>query len=122
MPKIVHFEIPADDPEKAIAFYREVFGWKIESWGGPMEYWLARTGDEGEGGIDGAIMRREHPGQTPINIIDVPDLDEFMDKIVAHGGKKVADKVPVPGVGWAAYAMDTEGNVFGLLQPDPDVK
>lgn len=122
MPTIVHFEIPADDPEKAIAFYREVFGWKFESWGGPMDYWLVTTKAEGEGGINGAIMKREHPGQAPINIIDVPDLDAFMDKIVALGGKKVTEKMPVPGVGWAAYAEDTEGNVFGLLQPDMDVK
>ena len=122
MPTIVHFEIPADDPEKAIAFYREVFGWKFESWGGPMEYWLATTGAEGEGGINGAIMRREHPGQSPINIIDVPDLDAFMDKIIALGGKQVTEKMPVPGVGWSAYAMDTEGNVFGLLQPDMEAK
>jgi predicted enzyme related to lactoylglutathione lyase len=53
MPRVVHFEIAANDPDKAAAFYQEVFGWKITKWEGPQEYWLVETGEEGEPGING---------------------------------------------------------------------
>ncbi len=118
MPRPVHFEISADDVERAKEFYESVFGWKIERWGGPIEYWNIQTGDQDTVGIDGGLMKRE--GQPPgtVNTIDVPDIDEYMARAKDAGATLVMDKMPVPGVGWMAYFNDTEGNVFGIMEMD----
>ena len=118
MPRPIHFELPADQPERAVKFYTEVFGWKIQSWGGPGPYWLVDTG-EGEPGIHGAIALREEPVTHTVNTISVPSLDESLAKIVAAGGKVLEPRSTIPGVGYHAYCQDTEGNVFGILQGDP---
>ena len=115
MPRVTHFELAADDPERASAFYREVFGWTVSKWDGPVDYWLVTTGEEGEPGIDGAIQRREE-GATTVNTIDVSSVDEFVEKIVAAGGQIAPPKMEVPGVGFLAYGIDTEGNVFGIFE------
>ena len=122
MPRVIHFEISADNPERAIGFYQKVFGWKIQKWEGPIEYWLITTGEADEPGIDGAIMRREPNIDNTNNTIDVPDLDAYMEKIVAAGGQVVMPKTAVPGVGYSAVLCDTEGNTFGLMQNDPDAQ
>lgn len=122
MPRIVHFEIPVDDPERAIAFYRQVFDWSIATWDGPMDYWLCSTGPEGELGIDGALTRRE--GRTPqpgsaINIVvAVGSVDDVTARIEKAGGVLVTEKLPVPGVGWIVGFLDTEGNRLAALEPD----
>lgn len=121
MPRVVHFEIPADNPERAVEFYRKVFGWKIEKWEGPMEYWLVTTGEDKEPGINGGIMSKETQ-KTTVNTIDVPSVDSYIKKITEAGGKAVMPKTAVPGVGYMAYCVDTEGNVFGLMQSDPSAK
>jgi uncharacterized protein len=121
MPRPVHFEIPADKPQRAIKFYRGVFGWKISKWGGPMSYWLATTGKPGEMGIDGAITLRSSLASTT-NTIGVENLEEAMAKVEAAGGKLTTPKMAVPGVGWMCYCLDTEGNMFGLMQPDMTAK
>jgi predicted enzyme related to lactoylglutathione lyase len=118
MPRVVHFEIPADNPERAIAFYQNVFGWEIEKWEGPMEYWLIMTGPEEEPGIDGGLTRRTEPGMGTENTIGVASIDEYLTKIEASGGKVLRPKSTVPGVGYLAYCQDTEGNTFGLMQED----
>ena len=121
MPRVVHFEIPADNPARAVKFYSEVFNWKIEKWAGPIEYWLVTTGSKDTPGIDGAIMPRGEDGCV-INTVDVPSLDEFVRKIRAGGGKIVQPKTAIPGVGYLAYCQDTEGNKFGIMQPDMSAK
>ena len=126
----VHFEIHADDPERAIAFYKSVFDWKIERWGaGDPPYWLVRTGEEGTPGIDGGLMKRMGPPPADmqplnsfLNTSDVPDLDRFKKKVDDAGGKQVVKRMPIKGVGWLAYFKDTEGNLFGLMQADPNAK
>ena len=118
MPRVVHFEIPAEDPDRAVKFYAEVFNWKIEKWAGPVDYWLITTGSKDEPGINGALMKRQNSQAAITNTIEIPSVDDFLNKIVANGGKIIAPKMPVPGVGYAAYFADTEGNVFGLMQPD----
>ena len=120
MPRVIHFEIFADEPERAAKFYTEVFGWQIQSWGGPVDYWLATTGPEDEPGINGAIARRMPEASATVNTIDVPDADAFMEKVTAMGGKVVTPKMTVPGVGYMAYCLDTEGNPFGIMQMDPN--
>ncbi len=121
MPRVVHFELPADDPQRAIDFYRKVFGWKIEKWEGPMEYWLITTGTEGEPGIDGGLAKRSDPSTGVENTVDVESVDEAIALVEANGGKVIRPKGAVQGVGWVAYCEDTEGNRFGLMQSDPEL-
>ncbi len=119
MPRVVHFELAVDDAERAATFYRNVFGWKVDKWEGPMDYWLITTGSSDERGIDGAFTQRSEGFRNTVNTIDVQALDEHLAQIEAQGGKILMPKGPVPGVGWLAYAEDTEGNVFGMMQMDP---
>ena len=119
MPRVIHFEIAADDPLRAKTFYEQVFGWKIDKWEGPMDYWLITTGPSGEPGIDGGLGKRSEPGSGTENTIGVDSVDDYLAKIVAHGGKVIRPKAAVPGIGWLAYCEDSEGNRFGLMQNDP---
>ncbi|MCZ6676123.1 MAG: VOC family protein [Candidatus Poribacteria bacterium] len=121
MPRIVHFEIPADQPERAIKFYNDVFGWQINKWDGPEDYWLITTGEEDQPGINGGLMKRPDPSASTTNTIDVPSVDDFVTKITQSGGKVVVPKMTVPGIGYLAYCQDTEGNTFGIIQGDPSV-
>ncbi|MDI6815755.1 MAG: VOC family protein [Actinomycetota bacterium] len=118
MPRVVHFELPVDDPDRAIAFYRAVFGWKIEKWEGPDDYWLVMTGAAGEPGIDGALARRSAELKSTQNTIDVLSLDEAIAKVIEGGGTVVAPRTTIPGVGYFAYCSDTEGNIFGMMESD----
>jgi len=118
MPRVIHFEINADKPERAVKFYKTVFGWDIPKWEGPVEYWLATTGKDTDPGINGAIMPRLNK-ETTINTIDVSSVDEYAEKIKKAGGKIVQPKTVIPGIGYFAYCQDTEGNLFGIMQPDP---
>jgi hypothetical protein len=118
MGRVVHFEIEVEDPERASRFYRAVFGWKVEKWEGPMEYWLITTGAEAEPGIDGGLGRREGTLSKTTNTIDVESVDEVVQLVEKNGGKVVSPKHPVPGVGFLAYCEDTEGIVFGVMQSD----
>ena len=119
MPRPIHFEIPVEDPDRAIAFYSKIFGWKFTKWDGPVDYWLISTGDPKEPGIDGGLLRRRDPAQPCVNTMNVANLDEMLKTVESSGGKCVVPKMPVPGVGWLAYCKDTDGNIFGVMQPDP---
>ena len=125
---VVHFEIPADDPERAAKFYRELFDWDIKHMGpagGGVDYWLVQTvptdaeGRPTEPGVNGGLMRRMMPGQTPVNYISVESVDEFARKAERLGAKVAVPKMPVPGMGWFAQLTDTEGNIFAIWQHDP---
>jgi uncharacterized protein len=118
MPRVVHFELAADDPTRAVDFYSKVFGWQIQKWEGPQDYWLIQTGEDGQPGINGGLMRRNGPANC-VNTVEVPSVDEFIAKIADHGGTVAMPKMAVPGVGWLAYCLDTEGNRFGIMQADP---
>lgn len=118
MPRVVHFEIPADDPERAAKFYKEVFGWKIDKWEGPFDYWLVTTGEDDEPGINGAIMAKEM-GELVRNTIGVDSFDEYAKKIEAEGGKLLTEKMEIPGIGVMALFQDTEGNISGIIEPVP---
>ncbi len=118
MSKIVHFEIPADDPERAGAFYRDVLGWEITRFGGEP-YWLVRAGEDGEPGANGAIVAREDLRRSPVLIAGVADIDDVLRRAEACGGKVAQGRLPVPGLGWSAYVTDPEDNTIGLFQPDP---
>lgn len=116
MGRVVHFELSVDDPERAVAFYTEVFGWTVEKWEGPQDYWLVSTG-EGPG-IDGAIMPREEGWQPTVNTIDVEDVDAATERVTAAGGSVVMPKHAIPGVGYFAYCQDAAGITFGMMQSD----
>lgn len=118
MGRVVHFEIPADDPERAVGFYEKVFGWKFNKWDGPMDYWLIETGDENAPGINGGLLKREHPGQGLSNVVDVASADTFAQKVIEAGGRIVVPKTAIPGVGYIVYYQDPEGNVLGMMEHD----
>ena len=120
MPRIIHFELPADNPERAAEFYKNVFGWQFQKWEGPQEYWLITTGPKDQPGINGGLMRRQYPGAGTCNTVDVASVDGAVTTIAKHGGKNVVPKMAIPGVGYLAYCSDPEGNVFGLMQADPN--
>ena len=120
MPRPIHFEIPADNPERLMAFYQTVFGWTFQKWGGDeMPYWLITTGPDSEPGINGGMLPRRDPRQPCVNTVNVPNLDETVAAAVAQGAKVAVTKMPVPGVGWLGYIQDPDGNMIGMMQMDP---
>ena len=125
MSRVAHFEIHADDPARAIGFYENVFGWQFSKWDGPQDYWLIKTGEADERGIDGGLMRRM--GGTPTDgqavnayvcTIMTTAVDDDVNKAMTSGGSMAIPKMAVPGIGWLAYVKDTEGNIFGVMQED----
>ena len=123
MPRVVHFEIHAADPDRAVNFYTTLFGWSFQKWEGPMDYWLITTGPNEQPGINGGLVRRqgEIDGQAVIAYVctvDVEDLDASVQTALDNGGQIALPKMPIPGMGWLAYCKDTEGNIFGMMQSD----
>lgn len=119
MPRVVHFDLLADDPDRAIEFYSKVFGWRFEKWDSPyMDYWLIMTGDDIEPGIDGGLSLREGKPFSDNLTIGVDDVSEYLRLVEQHGGAVVEEKHPIPGVGWFANCRDTEGNGFGIMEED----
>lgn len=125
MPRPIHFEIQADDPARAIKFYETLFGWAFSKWEGPMPYWLVSTGPADQPGINGGLHARI--GAKPIAdqaviafvcTVDVESVDVYATKAVKAGGSICVPKMAIPGVGWLAYAKDTEGNIVGMMQSD----
>jgi predicted enzyme related to lactoylglutathione lyase len=130
MSRPIHFEIHATDVQGACEFYAAVFGWTFEDWTGfaGMPYFGVTSGPVDQPGINGAIMQRmagsaAGPG-APVNgavlTIGTDDYDRDHDKIVAAGGAVALPKAALPGMAWQGYYLDTDGNVFGLHQPDPN--
>jgi predicted enzyme related to lactoylglutathione lyase len=124
MPRVVHFDLPAEDPEKLKAFYEKVFGWQFQKWtdpSGQMEYWLITTGKD-EPGIDGGMAKKRAPDEQVANTISVPNLEEYMKKIQENGGKLIMGKAPIPGIGWLASFEDPQGIKHMILQDDKNAK
>jgi predicted enzyme related to lactoylglutathione lyase len=127
MPRVVHFEIHAGDPARAITFYEKCLGWTFQKWEGPMDYWLIVTGPDDQRGINGGLVPRrgELDGQAVIAYVctvDVASVDASIATVESGGGQVVVPKMPVPGVGWLVYCKDTEGNIFGMLEADANAK
>ena len=131
MPRPIHFEIHAEDPERAQRFYTELFGWAFHGWAegaGAIPYWIVDTGSDGPG-INGGLHQRMGPTPPPteptpviayVCTVGVDNVDAYVDKTVSLGGVVALPKMAVPGVGWLAYVKDTESNIFGLMQNDPN--
>jgi predicted enzyme related to lactoylglutathione lyase len=117
MPRVVSFEISTQDPQRTVAFYANVFGWEFAEprW----DYWPARTGPAGQPGIDGGISRgpADYPHGTRLTI-EVPSIDEYIDKAVSNGARIVRPKMAFDGF-YLAYLVDPTGIGFGLIQYDP---
>ncbi|MFA6105306.1 MAG: VOC family protein [Patescibacteria group bacterium] len=120
--RVIHFEIQADDPDRASNFYQKALGWKIEKYpaaeGSGMDYWMLFTGEKGEPGIGGGMYKR--PADNKLHTydctIDVDDIDKVTEAIKKNGGKILKEKEKMEGIGWIARAEDTEGNIFAIMQ------
>lgn len=154
MNRVVHFEIQVDNPERAIKFYQDVFGWNFQKWG-EQKYWMIMTDstpstssgqvgspqadsasspqaaekDSKELGINGGLLPR--PAKTPpkecgtnayVCTMQVINFDETAKKIAAAGGVVALPKFALAGMAWQGYFLDTEGNTFGVHQPDKNAK
>ncbi len=122
MPRPVHFEIHASDPQRLIDFYSEVFGWNFERWG-EIPYWVITTGDE-DMGINGGLTQRRGPppaADAPINgnvfVVGVADCQASFNAALRAGGSEALPVTDMPGVGIMAYVKDPDGNVFGMIAP-----
>ncbi|MDP3995136.1 MAG: VOC family protein [bacterium] len=128
--RVVHFEIQADDTARAMKFYTDVFGWEFQQWE-QNQYWMVMTApkDSKEPGINGGLQPRPAPrpaqGQGTnayVCTVQVDNIDETIKKIEAGGGIVALPKFAFPGMAWQAYYLDTEGNTFGIHQPDVNAK
>ena len=112
--EIVHFEIPADDTAKGREFWGSLFGWEFESFPGPSEYHMARTGEQ-----SGAAITNMEPGKRGTRAyFDVDDINAGAARVKELGGE-ADEPMPVPGMGWFVTCNDPHGNEFGLWQTDP---
>jgi uncharacterized protein len=123
MARVVHFEVHADNPERAVRFYESVFGWRFNHMPA-IDYWTIQTGDGP--GIDGGLLRRRGPAPTPgqpvhsfVCTLGVDNLDTAMKTAESAGAHIAVPRMAIPNVGHVAYLTDTEGNIFGLYQDDP---
>jgi predicted enzyme related to lactoylglutathione lyase len=122
MDKVVHFEIPADNLDRAKTFYKSLFGWQITDIP-EMNYTIVHTVPVDEhqmpkepGGINGGMMKRSKPGEQPVIVINVASVEESLRKVEKAGGKVVMPKTQVGEMGLYARVTDTEGNVIGLWE------
>jgi predicted enzyme related to lactoylglutathione lyase len=120
--RVVHFEVPFDDADRARDFYKEVFDWQIQPMP-EMNYTIVSTGptsDQGvpsePGFIGGGMMQRQAPVNSPVITIAVDDIDATITAVEKHGGAAVGEKMAVGEMGFAAYFSDSEGNLMGLWQ------
>lgn len=121
MSRVIHFDLMSEQPDKLAEFCTKAFGWTVKKWEGPMEYWLAGTGDRSKPGIDGGIGRGKPVNQVVITL-DSADLDGDVARAVAAGAEVAQPRGPIPGVGWYAGVRAPDGNIFGLMQSDPAAK
>jgi predicted enzyme related to lactoylglutathione lyase len=119
--RVVHFEVPYDDQDRAHAFYAEVFGWTMNRMP-EMRYMLASTGPSQDGPpsepgfINGGLLERGLPVVAPVITVEVEDIDAVLAQVEQRGGVTVAGKQPVDDLGHSAYFRDSEGNLMGLWQ------
>lgn len=115
--RAIHFEIPVDDPERAVDFYRAALGWEPHRWG-EQPYWTVADAVGPEPGIADALAPRTEATQGVLLYLAVDDVDATLKSVVAAGGKVAVTRQPVPGVGWMARFRDSEGNLIGIMQED----
>lgn len=121
--RVVHFEVPFSDGERARSFYQQAFGWQLNEIPEMMYTTVstgpvAETGMPAEPGFIGGGMFERGPAspQGPVITIDVGSIDDALATIRSLGGEAVGEKMQVGEMGSAAYFTDTEGNVMGLWE------
>ncbi len=114
---IVHFEIPADDIERAKKFYSGLFGWQFSTPPGFDDYWVFDTGDPAQD-AGGGILSRQAAGQGIVHYIQVESVDKYVTRAQELGAQVLLPRSPVPGMGWFAQLLDTEGNCFAIWESD----
>ncbi len=114
---LVHFEIPAKDPEKVAKFYTQLFGWKFQKWQAPTDYWLISLKDAKENDTIGGLYPRENLKEQYRNYFMVRSVDETLKNATSLGARVVSGKQEIPNVGIMAILEDPDGNVFALFQP-----
>jgi uncharacterized protein len=119
MPKLVHFEISADQPDRAIKFYKKVFAWDIQKdENAADDYWVVMPKDD-EPYVTGGITKRVYATDSTVNVFEVTSVDGFGRRIIDAGGKVYEDSpISLPGLGYMHYCEDPDGNVFGIIQYD----
>ena len=123
MPTIVHFDIPADNTNRAKKFYKDLFNWDIEQVPGPMEYFnIATKHENGEQGVRGGLGQRQERQMGITNYIGVPSINEYIKKVEDLGGKIIIPKTTIPGFGYLAVFLDTEQNPLGLWEEDSEAR
>jgi predicted enzyme related to lactoylglutathione lyase len=124
MSRISRFEIQTSNPQLLMDFYASLLGWKFQKWG-ELDYWLIDTDPGDPSAIEGGLMPR--PGPAPVIgqavnalycTVEVANIDQVLEHGLAHGATLALPKMAIPGVGWYAYLLDPDGNIFGLSQPD----
>nr|NLI50326.1 VOC family protein [Propionibacterium sp.] len=128
MYRVVHFEIQADDLQRAMTFYSAVFGWRFQDYSPVVDapYWGVITGEDPDPGINGGLLPRPAAAPAPeqgtnafVCTIEADDFDAVAERILAAGGRVALPKYALTGMAWQGYFLDTEGNTFGLHVPDP---
>ncbi len=113
--RVVHFDIPISDSDRANRFYRDVFGWKTSRWG-PVDYWSVTTGPSDAPGIDGALSAEFESPDGVVVYVAVEDIDAALARVADAGGTVLTGKREIPAVGWNALFRDSEGNLIGLFE------
>jgi uncharacterized protein len=131
MARVVHFEVQADDLDRARDFYAKALDWTFADYGSVTgsPYWGIITGSGDEPGIDGGLLQRPAPAPGPqqgtnayVCTVQVADYDETERRILAAGGQVALPKMALTGMAWQGYYLDSEGNTFGIHQPDPQAR
>ena len=123
MPTIVHFDLPADNVDRAKKFYEKLFEWKFNQVPMPTPFFLIETKDlNGNPGVGGGMGERKLPEQSTMNYIGVPSVEEYISKVKKLGGNIIMQRTAVAGWGYLAICVDTENNNFGLWQEDKNAK
>jgi predicted enzyme related to lactoylglutathione lyase len=126
MPRVIHFEIHATNPLVLIPFYESLFGWTFTRFIPEVEYWTITTGPDDQPGINGGLVKRQGPAPLEMQsvsgsvcTVQVDSVDSILAKNAELGGSVALPKMPIPGIGWLAYIKDLDGNILGIMNPDP---
>ena len=126
MPRVIHFEIHATNPPELISFYESLFGWTFTRFIPEVEYWTITTGPDDQPGINGGLVKRRGPSPLEMQsvsgsvcTVQVESVDSILARNEELGGTVALAKMPIPGIGWLAYIKDLDGNILGIMNPDP---
>ena len=123
--KPIYFDFTVRNLDEARQFFERVFGWRFERFPMPYTYYRIQAESPDEQGIDGGIGEikdTQISGGKPLSqvTIQVPNLDEVIQKVKESGGNIIEPKMAIPGIGWYATCAEPGGLIFGMIQADPN--